>query len=163
MTRSRFLVLATAAVAGLVFASSPALAHDLNAKVDTRTDPVRVDAWFDDDTPAEQAKVVVTDESGAEVASGTLNDKGVWTFPRPTRAGTYTVAVELAGHRTTVQFPIEESKPGLIPTGDEYTGWRLDKRLGLGAGLAVLLGGSLLFWYARRSRTRAGNEPLSDG
>ena len=145
MFRSRPLVVATAAIAVVLLIPRPALAHDLRVKVDTRQDPVRVEAWYEtgfgDQDPAEAAKATVTDADGNEVASGVLDAKGVWTFPRP-GPGQYTVVVEAAGHRDSVRF--EQS--------GEYAGWRLDKRLGLALGLAVLLGGSLAFWYARRHR-----------
>ncbi|HJZ56472.1 MAG TPA: carboxypeptidase-like regulatory domain-containing protein [Gemmataceae bacterium] len=145
MFRSRSLVLGTAALAVVLFVPRPVLAHDLRVKVDTRQDPVRVEAWYEsgfgDSDPAEAAKATVTDADGNEVASGVLDAKGVWTFPRP-GPGQYTVVVEAAGHRDSVSFE----------QAGEYAGWRLDKRLGLALGLVVLLGGSVLFWYARRHR-----------
>jgi hypothetical protein len=155
MPRVRPLVLLTAALAGLLVPAGAAPAHDLNARVTVGPYPernvpageVRVEAWYGktpaDADPADAARVTVTDAARNVVATGTLDDRGVWTFPRP-GPGRYTVAVESVGHRAEVEF----DAPG------EHTGWRLDRRLGLAIGLGVLLGGTLLYWLVRRSRVR---------
>lgn len=146
------------ATLALLLSAAPVAAHDLNARVTVGPYPqthvaageVRIEAWYggspEDAEPADTARVTVVDSAGNIVASGVLDARGTWTFPRP-GPGRYTVAVESAGHRAEVPF----ESPG------EYTGWRLDKRLGLAIGLGVLLGGSLLVWVIRRNRTVPSN------
>jgi len=109
-----------------------------------------VTAYFSDDDPADKAKITITDESGEVIASGTTDETGVWTFPRPSKGGMYTATVESIGHREVVRFPIAE--PGLLDVGGEYTGWRMNKWLGIAIGLTLMLGGSALFWYVRRKK-----------
>jgi len=146
MRLSRSLVLPAAVVAVALFTPSPATAHDLKAKVTVMPTLITVEAGYDDDTPAEAARVTVTDAAGTEVLSGVLDEKGVWSFPPPP-AGTYAVVVESAGHRDRV-YPVAIA-PAVVAT---YSGWRLDKTLGVAVGLVVLLGGTALFAYLRRPR-----------
>src|SRR5207302_841525 len=101
--RTRFLVLAAVAVAVVVLAPARASAHDLRAKVTVGGDTVRVEVGFDDDTPAEKATVTVTDATGAEVAAGKTDGRGVWSFPRPA-PGRYTLKATAIGHVDQVPF-----------------------------------------------------------
>lgn len=140
----------------LALAAGPAAAHDLNARVTVGPYPernvpageVRVEAWYgdspDDADPADAARVTVTDAAGNPVATGTLDDRGVWAFPRP-GPGRYVVVVESAGHRAEVAFE----------AAGEHTGWRPDRRLGLAVGLGLVLGVSVLAWLRRRRASRA--------
>lgn len=138
--------------------AAPARAHDLRAKLNPdATDPLRVEAWFDDDTPAQQARVSVVRSTGETVASGLTDDRGVWSFPRP-GPGLYRITVESTGHRDVLRFTVpgaEESTAA--PAVEEDT--RLDKNLGLIIGLALLLGGSLLFLRLRARRLKALTNP----
>lgn len=89
-----------AVLAALGWASS-AHAHALYIECKLRGDNVRVEAYFDDDTPAADAKIVVQDKSGAEIARGVANDKGVFEFAKPA-PGKYVVAADAGqGHRAT--------------------------------------------------------------
>ena len=133
-----------AAVAVALTAPTPAAAHDLRAVVMIDATTVRVEAGFDDDTPAGNARVTVTDTAGAEIAAGTLDERGTWSFPTP-GPGDYRVVVESIGHRDEVPVPIRAG-----PTAATYAGWRLDRSLGLAIGLGLLLGGTLVFVYFRR-------------
>jgi hypothetical protein len=141
---ARFLVLAAVAAAGALIVPAPASAHDLKAVVTVHAGTVTVEAGYDDDTPAEKARVTVADATGSQVAAGTLDENGVWKFPTPA-PGDYRVVVESAGHRDEVPVPIRAD-----PGEATYSGWRLDKRLGLAAGVGLLLGGTLAFVYFRR-------------
>lgn len=74
-------------------------AHALYIECKLRGDAVRVEAYFDDDTPAVGAKIVVRTKDGAEVARGAANDKGVFEFAKPA-PGKYVVAADAGqGHR----------------------------------------------------------------
>jgi len=141
----------------VVALASPARAHDLKAKLDPETDPIRVEAWFDDDTPAQHARISVVRSTGEEVAAGVTDERGLWSFPRP-GPGLYRVTVESVGHRDVLRFTIPGAEePAAAPTveGDA----RLDKNLGLVVGLVLLLGGSLAFILIRRKKHTPDTAP----
>lgn len=152
MHRSRsssLFVVGALALAVALLVPRSAAAHDLRAKVIPDADPIRVEAGFDDDTPAAGARVEVTDAEGRTIASGVLDEKGVWSFPKP-GPGSYLIVVELTGHRDPVRLEIPEATPPLA-----FSSWRLDKNLGLAIGLVLLLGGTLAFVLLRRVKRRA--------
>jgi hypothetical protein len=143
--RTRFLVVVLAAAA-VVLSADRAGAHDLQLVVKLPRDApgvLIVEAWFDDGTPAEDAKVVITDSAGKTVAEAKTGETGVCKLTRP-EPGRYTATVEAYGHRDRVEFEIVESGEG------EYRGWRPDKALGLAAGVGGLLAFSAGFWWLRR-------------
>ena len=149
MRAVRFIVLAIAATGGGLLMPAAARAHDMNATVRVNPDAVRVEVFFEEDLPAEFAKVSVTDAAGAEVAAGTTDERGVWTFPVPP-PGEYLLTAKCLGHVATVRFAV------VVPVADaapvSYTGDRLNKAVGLSAGAGGLLGVSALFWLLRRRR-----------
>jgi len=143
----RLLVLATVAAGGVLLAPGRASAHALRAKI-TVAETVKVEAYFDDDTPAEFADATVTDASGAEVLTGKTDARGVWTFPLP-KPGTYTLRVKSIGHAAQVDFPVEgepEAPPAVYAPG------RMNTPLALALGLLLLLGVSAVSWYRTRRR-----------
>jgi hypothetical protein len=146
MRPTRPLVLAALALVGVTPAA--ASAHDLRAKVTVTAAEVRVEAGYDDDTPADGAKVSLAAADGTTVASGTLDATGRWSTPAPP-PGTFTVVVNDFGHRDRVAFTID-SPTADAPAEATFTGWRLDKTLGLVAGLVLLLGGTLVYVVVRR-------------
>ena len=148
MRATRFLVLATAATAGVLLAPGPATAHDMNATVQVGADSVRVIVFFEDDLPAELAAASVTDAAGIEVAAGTTDDRGVWAFPA-LPPGEYRLTARCIGHTATVSFTVAAAPPA-EPVA--YTGARLNKAVGLGAGAGGLLAASAVFWLVRRRR-----------
>jgi nickel transport protein len=83
-------------VALFVVLTSPAFAHKLELVARLVGDQLRVEAFYADDTPAQEAKVTVSIE-GKVVADGRTDEKGVWTCPKPA-PGTYSVRVESVGH-----------------------------------------------------------------
>jgi hypothetical protein len=154
--RARGLVLLAAAVLVALLSAGRTSAHDLKAMVELQ-DPVKVEAWFDDDTPAQQARVQVVNVSGEEVAAGLTDDRGVWTFPKP-GPGRYRISIESIGHKTDVRFTIPGAEqPELQPSVEPEP--RLNNRLGLILGLTLTLGGSLAFVVLRRMRKDASESP----
>lgn len=127
-----------------------ASAHDLRLTVRLAPQTVRLEAGFDDDTPAQRARVTITDSSDRIVAEGQTDERGVWSCPM-LPAGSYTAAVESAGHRDAVQFTVTGAGPAA------FSGPRLDKTLGLALGLGAILVGVLLtrLLRSRRSNTAA--------
>jgi hypothetical protein len=150
----RFLVVASAALLVALFTTGRAAAHDLKMMVDLTVDPVKVAAWFDDDTPAQAARVSVVRDTGEEIAAGVTDDQGRWSFPKPS-PGRYRIAVESLGHRDVIRFGVGEVN------GDEEEqlaaegNMRLNQTLGLSIGLTMLLGGSAAFIVLRSRRKAA--------
>lgn len=158
----------------LFVAPSFASAHGIGVEAKLKGDRVAVEAFFDDDTPAADAKVAVTAEDGKTVAEGKADAKGTWSFPAPP-AGKYKVTVDVGGGhlaKTTITIPTRPlavpspttsdgtaspsgAEPEVIvsdgPTRAETTGWR--RWLMAGVGLAVI---GLVFWGFRLLARRNG-------
>jgi hypothetical protein len=147
MRTAQFLVVAAAATAVTLLAPGVGAAHELRTFVQVRDTDVYVEAGYyyggSDADPAGAAAVTVTDAGGKSVAAGTTDERGVWTFPRPP-AGTYTVVVEQAGHRSVVTIAIPESGTA------EFFPWGIDRRAGVVIGVAVVLGLTLAYRLVRR-------------
>jgi len=144
--RSRFLVLVAATLAVAVLAPGRASAHDLRAVVKLPGDALVVEAGFDDETPAQGAKVTIADAGGNVVAAGETDERGVCRLANLT-PGKYTAVVEAVGHRDEVAFEVAGSS-GLF----EFSNWRPNKNAGLAAGVGGLLAVSGAFWWLRRRR-----------
>jgi hypothetical protein len=87
--------------------------HGLHAEARLKGERVTIEAYYDNDAPAQNAKVVVTTKQGAEVATGRTDEKGTFTFDRP-KPGAYEVAVDDGeGHRAKI--------PIAIPSDPRYT------------------------------------------
>jgi nickel transport protein len=140
----RFLVLLAAAIV----AGFPGLAsaHDLRAVMRVLPDGVVLEAGFDDDTPAQGARVVILNSAGVEIASGTTDERGLCPLPK-IAAGRYTATVESAGHRDEVSF--EVAAPEFLDAPLEYVRERPDKTLGVVIGVGALLAVSFAFWWLR--------------
>lgn len=145
----RFLVLATAAVGGVLLSAGRAEAHAMFVKVDHANDPVKVLAYFEEDIPAEFADVTVTDADGNLVVTGKTDERGAWAFPRPNKPGTYTVKVKLTGHGAKDEFTVVGAgeAEGVEPVSTER---RLNRWVGLSLGVVGLLGVSGVSWLLRR-------------
>lgn len=88
-----FLSIASA----VLLTAAPAFAHKLLLDCRVKDDRVRVEAFYDDDMPAQKAKVVLENEANQVVAEGRTDERGVWTCPLPV-PGKYTVRAESVGH-----------------------------------------------------------------
>lgn len=143
---------------------------------------VTIDAYYDDDTPATDAKVSLTDAGGKVVLEGRTNETGRWSFPAPA-PGKYRVVVDGgAGHRTTVSLAIpapvhpsaqptsavspgsaaEEANSEAIavsegPTRSEFTGWTRTFWAVIGL-LAIALG----TWVSMRLLRAAQPKPAEE-
>ncbi len=156
-------MLAAALGLAAVFGAVPrAAAHALGADCRVQAGRVELEAYYDDDTPAREAKVRVHDDGGQVVADGRTDAEGRWSFARPA-PGHYRVVVNAgAGHRkelgVTIPGPAETAPAVAVsaePTRAEFTRFPWLK---LGIGLAVIGGVAAAFLLSRRFR---GTDNLS--
>jgi nickel transport protein len=136
---------------------APAFAHKLCVEPKFVGDHIRVEAFYEDNTPAQEAKITVRN-GGAVVAEGRTDEKGVWTCTLP--PGDYTVKAETLGHVADPQPVTVAEKPAESPSSVESddhadktrTPWgRIALGLGIIVGAAAL---GLLFKRALRPATR---------
>lgn len=154
----------------LLVGASPAFAHNLmtdSRMVDGR---LRVEVFYDDDTPAQDAKVTIKN-GDATVAEGRTDERGVWVWEKPV-PGTYTVHAQSVGHASrpeTVQIKKSDIEPpdavadaapppeSVTRAAKTRTPWR---NLALGLGL---IAGAILLSQIFRRRTGAPAGVRSDG
>jgi hypothetical protein len=119
-------------LAVLTLALSPTWvsAHAINVECTRRGNKVELEAYYDDDTPAIKAKVLVLNAKVEVVLSGITDAKGRWRFTTPV-AGKYEVRVDAgAGHRANTTIHIAEDSASREtgetvsegPTHAEFTG-----------------------------------------
>ena len=113
-------------------------------------DAVVVEAGFDDDTPAQGAKVVITDAAGQEVAAGKTDDRGVCQLPKLAPGEYLAVVVEPTGHRDEVKFAVRSAE--LLDAPVEFARERPNQTVGLIAGVGGLLAASGGYWWFRRRK-----------
>ena len=114
----------------LTLLALPALAHAHAVGVAAKLvgGGVRIEAFFDDDEPAADAKVTVRDAANNLIAEGTTDAAGVWSFALPP-AGKYTVRLDAGdGHATTTVITVPPGAAGAIaisegPSREARTGW----------------------------------------
>ena len=77
---------------------APVFAHAVGVDCTVRGDKVEVEGFFDDDSPAQKAKVRVVNAKGELIADGITDEKGRWSFRTPA-PGKYQVELDAgAGH-----------------------------------------------------------------
>lgn len=146
-----------------------ASAHAIGIEAKLKGTTVAVEAYYDDDTPAVDAKVTVEDSAKGVIAEGKTNAKGVWSFASPA-PGKYIVRVDAGGGHTakttiTIPNPVttlppqEDGAPGQEspgvsisdgPSRETFTGpmrWAM-----AGVGLASIAGLTILLRQLFRSR-----------
>lgn len=136
---TRFLLV----VALLFLSVSPAFAHKLYVEAKLGTDTVRFEAYYEDDTPAQQARITVSKDD-AVVAEGRTDEKGVWTCSLA--PGSYRVRAETLGHAAdaTLEVPDKPVDISAPPGPDDHaanthTPWsRVILGLGIIAGVTIL-------------------------
>ena len=96
------------AIVSLLGLASPTFAHNLIVFPRIKGERLHVEAFYEDDTPAQQAKITVLNGDKV-VAEGRTDDKGVWSCPKPV-PGTYLVKAESLGHAAKETLVIAEPK-----------------------------------------------------
>lgn len=119
--------------------------HDLCAEVKRQGNQLQIEAWFDNDTPADLATVRILQNEKILRESKT-DERGLCTLPAPD-PGQYVLQVHAGGgHRTEVAFTIESEKT-------EQTAGRTHEEVqqrrwwGTLAGIALI---AILTVFARR-------------
>lgn len=121
-------------------------AHSLFVEAKTENGRVHVEVFFEEDIPAQGARVEVKDmETGDVVAAGRTDEGGVWECPEP-GPGQYRVVAESAGHRA---FVILNGPPPERPSRGGV--W-----VRAGLGLSAIAGLCTAAWWAGRRRRPAG-------
>lgn len=153
------------------------LAHDIGAQAKLHDGKVTLEAYYDDDTAASEAKVRVMDSSGSVVLTGTTNDKGIWIFPAPP-AGKYRVVVDAGGgHRASTDLTIPEgsstapvgqptvpaSEPKqTISSGPSREQFTQFPWLRLGMGLVVVAGlAAFVRWWLQSRPAEGDSSPVA--
>ncbi len=141
----------------LLASGSTASAHALGVECKTQGGRVVVEAFFSDNTSAQDALVTIYDNEKRAIARGTTDADGRWSFPVPP-AGRYDVVVEAGmGHRADASFivnPDSRSTPESTrvasqgPTRSEFT--RLPWERVLCGLIVIALGAIMLRWGLRR-------------
>lgn len=99
-----------------------ASAHAIGVEAKLQGDRLRIEAYFDDDSPAADAKVALTAADGRTVAEGRTDKDGIWTTTAP-EPGKYHVAVDAGGGhqaKTAVTIPPRDgAAPSTALTAEE--------------------------------------------
>lgn len=125
--------------------------HNLCAKVKVTEQNLRIEAWFDNDTPADGAKVKLLLNKKV-MQEAVTDERGICTMPTPA-LGSYVIEVYAGGgHRAEVPFTIESMIDEQTAGADEASvrqrrWWGAIAGLGIIAGLTFVGRG----WYLRRT------------
>jgi nickel transport protein len=154
------------AVILLLLVASPAWAHNLGAECKIRGGRVELEAYFDDDTPARNAKVTLRDASSHVLVEGTTDHDGRWSIPVP-KPGNYQVIVDAGdGHRHQQGLTVVDrgaatgsTIAGGGPSRDEFTRtpWL---KIALGLALITLATGGV-YACLRRTRSPSNSKPTA--
>lgn len=146
MRLCRGIVLVISVMCGVVLTPRESFAHGLFTSVEVRKDVVHIEVYFDEDMPAEYAKVVVTNTTGVSYGAGFANENGVFTIPLP-EPGEYVVEADCEGHKVRLNFSVHGNQDSPAKFGGKP-----NSVLGLVAGVVVLLGISAFFWLRRQRK-----------
>lgn len=130
-------------------------AHALGLKCTIQGDRVHVETFYDDDTTARDALVVILDAAKETIATGKTDAKGMWSFARPPD-GVYRVIVDAGGgHRLARRLRVGETGPQTEDTvfeeGDDRDEFTRFPWLKLAIGIGIIAALSIAFLLARRS------------
>ncbi|VTS05683.1 carboxypeptidase-like regulatory domain-containing protein [Tuwongella immobilis] len=144
-----------AIVAMVLLLPGLAWAHAMVMELFVEATEVRVEAYYDDETPAELAKVSVFNESDRIIAEGRCDERGVFRFPKPS-PGLYRVQADAAGHRATKTLTLEDpnaiGNPGTAAPAKKVPLLQIPATL---IGLVVIAGMTVLIWLVTRNRSES--------
>lgn len=136
--------------------------HNLCAKVERQGNQLLIEAWFDNDTPADQAAVRIL-QNEKVISESKTDDRGLCSMPAP-EPGKYVLQVHAGGgHRTEVPFSIESQKTEQA-AGRTHEEVQQRRWWGTLAGIALI---AILTVFARRlvqaSRSASGSPVVPEG
>lgn len=134
-------------------APGTAWAHALGAECKLRDGKVHVEAFFEDDTPAQEARVRVLGEDGLELLQTKTDAQGRCSFIAPTPGRYQLVVDDGAGHRVELRMTIPQSTVVTTsepvtqgPGREEFTRFPWMRVI---AGLSVILAVAVAFLISR--------------
>jgi Carboxypeptidase regulatory-like domain len=162
MTTFRYFV----SIGAVLLVAAGAEAHALGIEVKRKVEKLIVEVYYDDDSPATDAKVVLTDESDRMIVEGRTDANGFWTVPT-LPPGRYRIVADAGdGHLAKKRFDVsaDATTPAIAPTEGavvsdgptraETTGIRRWVLTGLGLATIALGTAALRFASRRRPATR---------
>jgi hypothetical protein len=115
--------------------------HKLCAKVELVGDRLQIEAWYDNDLPADNTQVTLFRDK-LIVSEGRTDDRGLCQFPIPA-VGSYRVDVNAGGgHRTEALFEIA-AEP-VVAAGETKEQSQRRRWLGMTIGLCLIFVSTLL-------------------
>jgi hypothetical protein len=159
-------ITALLAIVGLLATAAPARAHRICAEAKQDGDTIRVEAFYDDNTPAVDARVTVHAADAAEMADGRTDAQGRWQFAKP-GPGVYCLVVDAgAGHRAEVELKIQAAPAGPVTVSEgpdradaTRTPW---ERIALGFAIIAVLTGVSWALARRAPRSRRPRPQKAD-
>lgn len=148
---------AVPALLAVLFVPLAAEAHGLGVQATVKPGMVRVEVFYDDDTPGSGATVRVFNAANEQILEGTADANGVWEFPAPP-PGEYSVRAKTDdGHKSNKETftvrPADAPPPPEPTTRAVFTGplkWLL-----VAAALAMIgLGFTTFYFFVRAMRTK---------
>lgn len=128
------------------------LPHNLCAKVDIQGTNLRIEAWFDNETPADGAKVKLLSNKKL-LHEAVTDEKGLCSIPAP-GAGSYTIDVNAGGgHRTEITFTIEAAVDEQTVGADKESVFQR-RWLGAFTGLVIICFFTITTIYLKRKAKR---------
>lgn len=153
-TRARTYLLLPMLALGLT--PVQAWAHNIDFEWKQVGERVTVEAFFDDDTPAREARVQLLDQDKVVIASGVTDAKGLCTLPARV-LGEHDLVVDAgAGHRKERKIRIVAVLPS-GPTGEVASQGGANRedatafpwgRIAIGLAVIGLVGAA--FWWSRQ-------------
>ncbi len=129
--------------------------HNLCAKVKIEGTNLRIEAFFDNETPADNAKVKLLSNKKT-LQEAMTDERGLCSIPAP-GAGNYTIDVNAGGgHRTEVTFTIEAAVEEQTAGADKESVFQR-RWLGAVVGLVIIL---LMTYAARRFMTKSRSDGI---
>lgn len=121
--------------------------HNLCAKVEIQGTNLRIEAWFDNETPADGAKVKLLSNKKT-LHEAVTDEKGFCSIPAP-GAGNYSIDVNAGGgHRTEITFTIEAAVDEQTAGADKESVFQRriwGAIIGLGVIVALTFAGRIAF------------------
>lgn len=135
-------------------------AHALGVECKLKGTKITVEAFFDDDTPARDAKVTVADAKKQTVSTGRTDANGNWTVDSP-GPGKYRVTVDAGdGHLASANIVVPGAASSATTTttisdSPSRSAFTRIPWFAVLVGISVIFGGAAVYYAVRRTFRRA--------